>query len=336
MPEEEDIRKAYLYLGLEAGTELPEVMTKYKRSAMVWHPDRMPNDPKAREEATEELKKFNWARDVLKAHFEGGRHSSTGPCICRPANFDGTGHRRNTGPGRRAKTTEETNREEAQAKAKNEERARRAAGEQSTQQDKAQTEQAAAQAMQDAMNYEQTLNDNRLRWRIALGLAAAYIGLCIFGYVGTGIKAWWHTFSFQWERDHAPKQEQTQRVSQPLPLLQVSPYDQPPSTNYATSQPPQDLAQQRRDDEAKKKHDQDIYFAKLDVDRYQRSIEHGQTLIPDLETQIANPNISNVDRHKLETYRDFQQKELTKNIENLKYAQSHLRELETATDVPKP
>lgn len=39
MSEEENIRKAYLYLGLEAGTGLPEVLTKYKRSVMVWHPD---------------------------------------------------------------------------------------------------------------------------------------------------------------------------------------------------------------------------------------------------------------------------------------------------------
>ena len=327
MSEEENIRKAYLYLGLEAGTGLPEVLTKYKRSVMVWHPDRAPNDPKWKDEATEELKKFNWAKDILQSHFEGGGHNPTGPCICKPGNASSAGHagRSNTGPGRRAKTTEETNREDAQAKAKNEERAKRAASEQPVQNEREQTEQRAAQAMQDAMAHDRELRDNRLRWLIAIALGAAYIGLCLFGYVGTGVKAWWHTFTFNWERDHAPKQEQpSQSIPAPLaPLPELS-----PSTNFSPPAQPQDPDQIRREQEAKKKHDQDIYFAKLDVDRYQRAVEHGQTLIHELETKIADPNVSITDRRQLESYRDFQQKELTKNKENLRYAEEHLRSLE--------
>ena len=45
MSEEENIRKAYLYLGLEAGTGLPEVLTKYKRSVMVWHQEIIASHP---------------------------------------------------------------------------------------------------------------------------------------------------------------------------------------------------------------------------------------------------------------------------------------------------
>jgi curved DNA-binding protein CbpA len=314
MSEENDIRKAYLYLGLEAGTELPEVMTKYKRSVMAWHPDRMPNDPKARDEATEELKKLNWAREVLTTHLKGGRHNPNGSCSCKPANPDGAAHRRNAGPGRQAETREEKSSQEAQAKAKSEERARRAQGERSAQQGKAQTEQQATGAVPDAMTDEQALKDNQLRWRIALGLAVVYIGLCALAYIGTGIKTSWQSVFSQWG-SHVPKQEQASSLIN-NPSLQVARYDQAPL----------ELEQQRREAEVKKK-DQDVYFAKLEIDRYKKSIEHGQTLIPDLEVQIANPNISNVDRRKLETYRDFQQKELAKNQENLRYAEGHLKRL---------
>ncbi len=329
MSQEEDIRKAYLYLGLEAGTELPEILTKYKRSVMVWHPDRAPNDEKWKHEATEELKKFNWAKDILQSHFEGNFHNPAGPCACKSGNAGSTGHagRSNTGPGRRAKTTEETTQEEAQAKAKNEERARRAASEQPFQGEQPHEEQGSAQAMHDAMAHERELRDNRLRWRIAIVLGAAYIGLCLFGYVGTGVKAWWHTFN--WERDHAPKQEQPSQSS----LAPVAPSPElSPSTNFSPPAQPQDPEQISLEQEAKKKHDQDIYFAKLDVDRYQRAVEHGQTLIPELEAKIADPNVSTTDRRQLESYRDFQQRELSKNIDRLNYAKSHLEELQSPVD----
>lgn len=331
MSDEEDIRKAYLYLGLEAGTELPEILTKYKRSVMVWHPDRAPNDEKWKHEATEELKKFNWAKDILQSHFEGSSHNPAGPCACKSGNSSNTGHagRSNTGPGRRAKTTEETNQEEAEAKAKNEERARRAASDQPFQAKPQHEEQRAAQAMHDAMAHERELRDNRLRWRSAIVLGVAYIGLCLFGYIGTGVKAWWHTFTFNWERDHAPKQEPSSASQFTQQLLAPS-SDSSSGINIKPPVEQPDPEQVRRQQEAKKKHDQDIYFAKLDVDRYQKSIEHGQTLIPELEIQISNPNISNVDRHKLETYRDYQQKELAKNQENLRYAEEHLRSLQAA------
>lgn len=328
MSQEEDIRKAYLYLGLEAGTELPEILTKYKRSVMVWHPDRAPNDEKWKHEATEELKKFNWAKDILQSHFEGSSHNPAGPCACKSGNVGSTGHagRSNTGPGRRAKTTEETNQEEAQAKAKNEERERRAASEQPFHGEQPHEEQRAAQAMHDAIAHERELRDNRLRWRIAIVFGVAYIGLCLFGYIGTGVKAWWHTFTFNWERDHAPKQE----PSSPSQFNQQPLAPSSESISGINITPPveqPDPEQVRRQQEAKKKHDQDIYFAKLDIDRYQKAIEHSQTLIPDLEAKIADPNVSITDRRHLESYRDFQQRELTKNKENLRYAEDQLRSL---------
>jgi hypothetical protein len=75
-----------------------------------------------------------------------------------------------------------------------------------------------------------------LNWKVSLCISAAWIGLCIVGWMGISLKSWWHDFSWNWERDHAPVQQSTpppQTNNNYVPPYQVSPY-----TNSAPSTSP--------------------------------------------------------------------------------------------------
>jgi tetratricopeptide (TPR) repeat protein len=60
--------RCYERLGLRPGASLEEVKQAYRDLAMVWHPDRFPNNPRLKEKAQEELKKINEAYEVLKSY----------------------------------------------------------------------------------------------------------------------------------------------------------------------------------------------------------------------------------------------------------------------------
>jgi len=53
-----ELHKAYQALGLEPGAALDIIKRRYRRLALVWHPDRM-SSADAKREAEEELKKIN-------------------------------------------------------------------------------------------------------------------------------------------------------------------------------------------------------------------------------------------------------------------------------------
>src|ERR1700686_2748040 len=82
-----DLLKAYTVLGLEPGSSKDDVQKRYKRLAMVWHPDRFPTS-QGQTEAEEELKKILTARDLLLKHFDSGRHQPTA-CECSRAHAGG-------------------------------------------------------------------------------------------------------------------------------------------------------------------------------------------------------------------------------------------------------
>jgi curved DNA-binding protein CbpA len=78
-----ELHKAYQALGLEPGALFETIKRRYRRLALVWHPDRMTN-PEAKREAEEELKKINNMFERLKKHFET-EHTSGPGCRCKPA-----------------------------------------------------------------------------------------------------------------------------------------------------------------------------------------------------------------------------------------------------------
>jgi hypothetical protein len=189
MSELEELRKAYFVLGLEPGTNWDAIVARYKRCTMVWHPDRTPDDPAWKAEATEELKKLNRAKDVLQAHFMGGVHKPDKTCICY-------GGLQNSIGGEEARR-----REEAEAKRRDAERAKQTFG--YADQDK--VENASKKAMQEALEQNNLLKQERLRWQIAAGLGMAYVALCIFGWLGVSAKTWWHDVSWRWEQRQGSK-----------------------------------------------------------------------------------------------------------------------------------
>lgn len=345
-----ELHKAYAVLGLEPGSSMESIMRRYKRLIMVWHPDRAPTQ-EHKEFAEEELKKINNAKDLLTKHFNGA-HKASG-CECQPGQASTAGAKgsagASAGPGpryHRSKTAEEKQREDEAARNRDAERKRK-------EQEEARQKQAneeyqkkqAQQSMQSAMQQQSALKDEKLRWQISIGIIVAFIGLEFFGWMAIGMKDWWHDFTWKWQRDHPSSDAGSKpdigtntgtdtgtTTSAPY----VPPYDRTPggtTTTWQQDQAQRDKEQKERD---QKQHDQDIYFAKLEVDKYEKAIEHSQTTIAQLEAQIANPEISGVERNKLVDYQNFQRKCLADSQESLKYAQQKLNQLQGNTESTIP
>lgn len=68
----EEIHNAYQTLELPDGAGLPQVQKAWRKLAMVWHPDRFPNNPDLQREAEERTKQINNAYDILKRYLKDG------------------------------------------------------------------------------------------------------------------------------------------------------------------------------------------------------------------------------------------------------------------------
>lgn len=182
-------QKAYSILGLDPGSSKEKIQTRWKRLAMVWHPDRFPSD-EGKKDAEEELKKINNAKDVLWAHLDGPEHKQNG-CECQepigsqsqtggqpgPDPRPGPG----PGPGRKTNAEAEAERRDAarKAKAAAEEAARKAAQQQ---------QERAQQGTFEAAQKEQvTIDEEEIRWKVSKILAIVFLALSAFGWIGSGI-----------------------------------------------------------------------------------------------------------------------------------------------------
>ncbi|MBX9686257.1 MAG: DnaJ domain-containing protein [Candidatus Obscuribacterales bacterium] len=331
-----DLHKAYAILGLEPGASLESVMLRYKRLIMVWHPDRAPT-PEHKEFAEEELKKINNAKDILGKHFAaGGGHRATG-CDCQPGPATAGADRSagNAGPGpnyQRSKTTDEKYWEEQAAKKRDAER--KAREEQEANAKRAQQEyqqKTAQQAMESAMQQQRARADEKLRWQISIGLILAFIGLEAFGSMAIGTKKWWHDITWKWQSEHStpskPPETSTETGTSTGGTPYIPPYDRTPGGNVSTWQQEQQQRDKERQEQEKKQHDQDVYFARLDIDKYQKMIEHCNSQLTDLEIKIADPAVSYYERLKLVEMRDFRRKNLEEAQAGLKAAQDKLASL---------
>ncbi len=184
-----EFQKAYSVLGLEPGASRETVQRRYKRLIMVWHPDRFTGQAD-KDGAEEELKKINNARDFLWKHFDSPSHKPSG-CECQlpiGAQEQKTGRKPDPepqktnpgpGPGPKRKTTSEQDAErrdaERKARAAQEEAARQAA------------QQTQRQAYDEATKQQKTLDQESLRWKIALAEGVVFAGLSLFGWIGGGI-----------------------------------------------------------------------------------------------------------------------------------------------------
>lgn len=338
MTEQEQLQKAYVTFGLEHGSSFDAIKRRYKRLIMVWHPDRFPN-AEGKQDAEEELKRINDAKDKLFAHFEKN-HKESGPCACREqakssagdssSNRSSQGTGAGPGPGKR-RTTQENDREEAEAKRRNDERARKAAAE-AAEKDRQAREAAAAssaqkQTVEDAVTQQKRLQEEQLRWKIALGLCAAWIGLSIYGSAGAGIKDWWHDFSWKWDRDHQPVQQQTNQDNTPKTAPYIEPYNKFPGGDQNSWQQQADLDQKRRDEQAEKQKKQDVYDTRMAIDRYQKTIAHCTSEIAKVDSQLHDPSVSDYEKNRSISFQNAQRGYLAEAQSNLAEAQRHFTEL---------
>jgi hypothetical protein len=242
MTETEILAKAYFVLGLEAGAPLETINTRWKRLAMVWHSDRFPT-VEGKKDADEELKKINDSRDKLKAHFVSN-HKPNAPCACNGNSSQSTrsGTGQGPGPGKR-RTTQESDQEEAEAKRRNAERAHKAAkdaAEQARRNAEANRAATAEQSVQDAIQQSEKMQEERLRWKIAVCIGVAWLGLSLFGFIGMGARQLWHGISFKLQQifpAHTDSAANGSDIKKTEPLTPSPPVVPPPAPNISPYDP---------------------------------------------------------------------------------------------------
>lgn len=338
-----DLHKAYSILGLEPGSSMDVIQRRYKRLIMVWHPDRFQN-AEGKSDAEEELKKINNAKDILAKHFAGG-HKDTGVCDCRSSSDEGQYQRApgSTGPGRKAKSTDDIFREEQAAKQRDSERSEEARhkAEQAAQEDREQT-------VKTAFTQESERNTESLRWKISIGSVAAFVLLMflpgiadlvappilagqnvVYGEHGESEKS--RQVSVDWQNYQRDKEQVASTLVPSGVRIDTSNWRPP----FVSSSPDADslsrAAYQQlvvKVEAEKKRHALDVYQARSDVDRYEKAIARSQSVLAEAEAKLAAPSISINEQKFALADQENHRKYLQENQESLKQAQQRLAELE--------
>jgi len=343
-----ELHNAYTALGLEPGTPFETIKRRYRRLALVWHPDRMTN-AEAKREAEEELKKINSSFDKLKKHFET-EHNSGRNCRCQPA---AAGHNSNSqsgpNPSDRKRQQEEAerkrnaDREAEAARKRNEERQRQTAAEEAAKRaaEAARRGQDKQRAADEAIKAEALRREEVLRWKCAAAVALTFIGLVLYCWVGCAVRDGAHLIAQQWENVQSqfkpkeqttvPEQQPAIQPGQPSALPYIPPYERFPGGNPISWTQSQNEQEQHRKLEEENQRKQDIYFAKLQVDRAQKAIDHCSHDIAQMELKLADPFVSDFEISKIREFRDFQQRNLETAQAELRDAQDKLWQLENTS-----
>ncbi|MBA4026849.1 MAG: hypothetical protein C0473_01265 [Cyanobacteria bacterium DS3.002] len=338
-----DLHTAYSVLGLEPGSSMDIIQRRYKRLIMVWHPDRFHN-AEGKSDAEEELKKINNAKDLLAKHFAGG-HKDTGACDCRPSSNEEQFQRSpgSTGPGRKARSTDDIFREEQAAKQRDSERSKEARQE---------TEQAAKeeheQSVKTAFTQESERNTESLRWKISIGSAAAFVLLMflpgiadfvappilagqnvVYGQHGESEKS--RQVSAEWQNYQRDKERVASTLVPSGVRIDTSSWRPPFISRSPDADSLSRAAYQQlvvKVEEEKKRHAMDVYQARSDVDRYEKAIARSLSVLAEAEAKLAAPSISINEQRFALADQDSHRKYLQENQESLKLAQQRLAELE--------
>lgn len=345
-----ELHRAYNALGLEPGAPFETVKRRYRRLVLVWHPDRM-TSAEAKHEAEEELKRINNQFEKLKKHFESD-HKSGSSCRCQPAaagppppgSQHTTGGR--SGPKSSGPSEEQRKQEEESTRRRNAERERRAAEDAAARKaaEAAQKANEKQQAAEDAVNGEAARKDEALRWKCARIVGIVFIGLIAYCWLGCLGRDITHGIGRQWEDFQAwlsPKQQESPPTPQsqfPEPPIQpyIPPYERPPNGNIISWRQYIEDATQQNEDKRQKEREQEIYFAKLQIDRAQKAIDHCSHDIAQMELKLTDPFLSEIEKNKIREMRDFQQRNLEAAQEELQDAQSKLGQLDSVSPFGPP
>lgn len=338
-----ELHKAYQALGLEPGAAFDIIKRRYRRLALVWHPDRM-SSADAKREAEEELKKINNNFEKLKKHFES-EHKSGPSCRCQPAAAGPPpNNSRNKTADQNNSSSSSSERSEAERKRQEEEASRKRTAERERKEAEAEAARRAAQAAQsaqqkqqateEAINNEALRKEEALRWKFTLLIAVTFVTLVGYCWIGCAARDLVHWSGKQWDdfqSQFKPKQEvpsappsyAPQEPSQPYEPY-IPPYEKFPGGNPTSWTQYHNEHTERRKAEEEKQRQQDIYFAKLQIDRAQKAIDQCSHDIAQLELKLADPTISEIEKNKLRETHDFQQRNLNSALTELREAQDKL------------
>jgi curved DNA-binding protein CbpA len=112
----DDLQCWYKALELEPGASLEEVNQAHKDLALVWHPDRLPQDsPRLQEKAQAKLKEINNARDRLREYQanrngNGNNHGTSAPRAERASTYQSSQRQQPRRTSARPQDTHDRNR----------------------------------------------------------------------------------------------------------------------------------------------------------------------------------------------------------------------------------
>ncbi len=240
-----ELHKSYQALGLEPGAAFDTIKRRYRRLALVWHPDRMSN-AEAKREAEEELKKINNQFEKLKKHFES-QHKSGPSCRCQPA---AAGPPPNSNQNRKAyqdnNSSSSSGASDAERKRQEEEATRKRTAEREKKEREAEAAQRAARRAQqkqkaadEAIKAEGLRKEDVLRWKCTLVIAVAFVTLIGYCWVGCAARDLVHWTGKKWDdfqSQFKPKEESPSpppyASPQPPPIEPyIPPYERYPIQN---------------------------------------------------------------------------------------------------------
>ncbi|MFN8552528.1 MAG: DnaJ domain-containing protein [Candidatus Obscuribacterales bacterium] len=295
-----ELHKAYQALGLEPGALFETIKRRYRRLALVWHPDRMTN-AEAKKEAEEELKKINNMFEKLKKHFES-EHPSGPSCRCKPAaaagpppnHSQGSASNQKTGPKSSGPTEAERQRQEEEATRKRtEERQRQAAEAEAAQRaaEKPHKERSRSSRQQKTQSNPNPSERRKCSGGSVLSQSESHSSHSSHT-VGSDAQRgdlvhWtgkqWDDFQAQFkpkqEAPAAPHSDAPQEPSQPYEPY-IPPYERFPGGNPSSWRQFHDEQEQRRKAAEEKQRQQDVYLANLKSTALKRQSIIAETTSP--------------------------------------------------------
>jgi len=311
-----ELHQAYQVFQLPIGAPWETVKRRYKRLASVWHPDRAANED-ARIDMEEDLKVINNAFDAFKKHFDGGQHTADAECRCQPSQqgeTESTEHRTGPGPGPGPHRTRPQDGEHATEEA----------------QTKAAEDLAYKTAMERLRRQQRMRNRDALLWSSTTACAVVFVLLCGLGSFGSRLKSWWY------RAPSVSTRSDTDTTTGISTAIRTTPFKLRPTINPDPSPLKQEHEHMRQDEQLQQRKEQDIYLTKLEIDRHQKAIQQCEANITNIDIQLANPNLSYLERSRLEGLSSFRQRTLDREQAGLESAQTKVQAQEAAANSTMP
>ncbi|HMW88774.1 MAG TPA: hypothetical protein PL112_10755 [Candidatus Obscuribacter sp.] len=351
------IHKALQTIDLEPGATWEEVVARHKLLARFWHSDKARGDDKP--VADRELAKFNHARDILKAHFQGGEHRDGPDCLCQPAatatgsasapggsdsasggGGGGDAHRRQAGAAGAAASSSSSSSYSSSSSSSSSSSASQAssnsASSASASASSSSSASSASQAASDSQNAKQTgpVRASRagkdsssagfslsLRQKIVLGVLA----FSLFGFMVGGVRKAVSGGGNEAPSTAPQKPVPVDSTTDPSHLIQIPSQDSPaPSTPSPEPEVLNSLPEST-------KPDPQLLIeqgrAWSDVDRYQKAVRQNNSNITQLKLKLAQSALTPAMRSMLEQELARREEELSRDKVSLGEAESRLKQL---------